>query len=46
MCGYANQPCHPGEARFTEDVDLRIDAGSDTASGMAAIAHILVDPCL
>ena len=21
--GYANQLCHPGEARFTEDVDLR-----------------------
>lgn len=44
--GYANQLRHPGEARFTEDVDLRIDAGIDTASGMvaAAIAHVLDDP--
>ena len=44
--GYANQLRHPGEARFTEDVDLRIDAGIDAASGMvaAAIAHVLDDP--
>ena len=44
--GYANQLRHPGEARFTEDVDLRIDAGIDTAVGMiaAAIAHVLDDP--
>ncbi len=39
--GYANQLRHPGEARFTEDVDLRIDADIDTANGMiaAAIGH-------
>jgi hypothetical protein len=44
--GYANQLRHPGEARFTEDVDLRIDAGIDAALGMvaAAIAHGLDDP--
>jgi predicted nucleotidyltransferase component of viral defense system len=44
--GYANQLRHPGEARFTEDVDLRIDAGIDTAAGMiaAAIGHVLADP--
>ncbi len=43
--GYANQLRHPGEARFTEDVDLRIDAGIDAASGMveAAIGHVLDD---
>ena len=42
----ANQLRHPGEARFTEDVDLRIDAGIDAASGMvaAAIGHVLDDP--
>jgi len=44
--GYANQLRHPGEARFTEDVDLRIDAAIDAASGMvaAAIAQVLDDP--
>ena len=43
--GYANQLRHPGEARFTEDVDLRIDAAIDLASGMvaAAIGHVLDD---
>lgn len=43
--GYANQLRHPGEARFTEDVDLRIDADIDAAIGMiaAAIAHGLDD---
>jgi predicted nucleotidyltransferase component of viral defense system len=46
MGGYANQLRYPGEARFTEDVDLRIDADIDTATGMiaAAIAHGLDDP--
>ena len=44
--GYANQLRHPGEARFTEDVDLRIDAGIDTAAGMIAVAigHVIDDP--
>ena len=44
--GYANQLRHPGEARFTEDVDLRIDSGIDKAAGMiaAAMAHNRADP--
>jgi hypothetical protein len=44
--GYANQLRQPGEARFTEDVDLRIESGIDMASGMvgAAIAQGLDDP--
>jgi predicted nucleotidyltransferase component of viral defense system len=43
--GYANQLRHPSEARFTEDVDLRIDAEIDVATGMiaTAIAHSLDD---
>jgi predicted nucleotidyltransferase component of viral defense system len=43
--GYSNQLRHPGEARFTEDVDLRIDADIDVATGMiaTAIAHSLDD---
>ena len=43
--GYANQLRHPGEARFTEGVDLRIDAAIDAASGMvaAAIAQVRDD---
>ena len=43
--GYANQLRHPGEARVTEDVDLRIDAAIDSATGMvaAAIGHVLDD---
>lgn len=43
--GYANQLRRPGEARFTEDVDLRIDAEIDSAPGMiaAAIASAALD---
>jgi hypothetical protein len=32
--GYANQLRHPDEARFTEDVDLNIDADIDSATDM------------
>lgn len=44
--GYTNQLRHPGEARFTEDVDLRIDADIDLATRMiaAAISQSLHDP--
>ena len=36
--GYANQLRHPAEARFTEDVDLRIDADIDSATDMITTA--------
>ncbi len=36
--GYANQLRHPGEARFTEDVDLRIDAEIGRAAELIANA--------
>ena len=44
--GYANQLRHPQEARFTDDVDLRIDADIASAAAMiaGAIARSLDDP--
>ena len=34
--GYANQLRRPGDARFTEDLDLRIDAAIETAPELLA----------
>jgi predicted nucleotidyltransferase component of viral defense system len=39
--GYANQLRHPDEARFTEDVDLKIDADIGRATEMIANAAAL-----
>lgn len=36
--GYANQLRHPDKARFTEDVDLRIDADIERATDMVTTA--------
>ena len=43
--GYASQLRHPDEARFTEDVDLRIDADIARATDMVleAVLHDLDD---
>jgi hypothetical protein len=44
--GYANQLRRPQQARFTDDVDLRINAEIEHAPGMmsVAISHPLDDP--